>query len=189
MNSPSLDSLDQQELHKLAANASAAGDAAAALIFLKEAASRADANAVTHYVLGIEYAENGMFDKAIQAVEAAVALDPALAIARFQLGLLWMSSGDGPRAIEIFDVLAADHPGHYLSTFAGGLSHMARDEFPEALMALRTGMGMNRDNEPLNNDMQRMVDSMVLLQAQQPEANEADANMMFLSAYTGNTAH
>ena len=190
MNSP-LASLDQQELQKLAAAATARGDSAATLVYLKESVSRSNATAGAHYLLGIEYAELRMYDRAIDAIEAALALDPSLVLARFQLGLLHMTSGDGPRAIEVLAALDDLSEPNYLRNFGAGLCHMARDEFGAALDALRAGLVLNQDNAPLNTDMQRVIDDIVALQAANAEKEDAtqDANLMFLSAYTGNTSH
>ncbi|MES2347551.1 MAG: hypothetical protein V4641_08265, partial [Pseudomonadota bacterium] len=74
--------LDQAELQQLALNASAANDSASAIAYWKEAVSRADATAQARYLLGAEYAQIKMYDRAIGEMEAAVALDPALSIAR-----------------------------------------------------------------------------------------------------------
>jgi tetratricopeptide (TPR) repeat protein len=190
MNTISLHTLDQQELQQLASAASAAGDQASALVYMKEAAGRPEASAVTHYLLGLEYAELRMYERAIDQIGAALALDPALVIARFQLGLLWLSSGNGARAIEVLQVLAELGDDNYLARFGVGLCHMARDEFEPALAALRAGLELNRDNAPLNGDMQRMVEGILAVQASNAEeaAKEQDANHMFLSAYTGNTS-
>lgn len=193
MSTIPLDSLDLQELQQLAAGASAAGDQGAALVYLKEAAARADATAISHYVLGVEYAEMKLYEKAIGAIEAAVALAPSLSIARFQLGLLWLSSGNSQRAIDVLEVLGELGEDQYLHHFGRGLCHMARDEAEPALEALRTGIAMNSDNAPLNADMQRMVDALLALPAGAPVQEnkvepEQEANLMFLAAYTGNSA-
>lgn len=204
MTTMTLSLLDQAELLQLALNASAADDSGTAIAYLKEAVSRPDSTSVAHYILGAEYAQNKMYDRAVGEMEAALALDPALSIARLQLGLLWLTGGAAEQALTVFgplSELAEDDPLHL---FGQGLCHLARDEFADARALLVAGIAANTVNPPLNADMQRMIDEIDALaagasgsgagapQAQaapDAEAPAEDAHRMLLSAYTGNTGH
>ena len=93
MTTASIAALDQVELVKLALDASRNSNHGVALAYLKEAVSRADATATAHHLLGAEYAQIQMMDRAIVEMEAALALDATLATARLQLGLLLMGTG------------------------------------------------------------------------------------------------
>ena len=199
MTTMTLSMLDQAELLQLALNASAADDSGTAIAYLKEAVSRPDGTSVAHYVLGAEYAQIKMYDRAVGEMEAALALDPALSIARLQLGLLWLTGGAAEQALAVFGPLAELPEGDPLRLFGEGLSRLARDEFDDARALLVAGIAANSTNLPLNADMQRMIEAIdahvagggagPLAQAAEPEAPSEDAHRMLLSAYTGNTGH
>lgn len=200
MTTMTLSLLDQAELLQLALNASAADDSGTAIAYLKEAVSRPDGTSVAHYILGAEYAQIKMYERAAGEMEAALALDPALSIARLQLGLLWLTGGAAEQALTVFGPLSELAENDPLRLFGEGLSHLARDEFAEARALLHAGMAVNTQNPPLNADMQRMIDEIEAHEAgaaaapqaeaaAEPEAPAEDAHRMLLSAYTGNTGH
>lgn len=195
MTSTPLSLLDQAELLQLAANASAAGDPGATIGFLKEAVSRPDASGVAHYLLGAEYAQSKMYDRAVGEMEAALALDPGLSTARLQLGLLWLSGGIADKAgiaLAPLEELPATDP---LRSFGKGLRHLIKDELQAASELLRAGIALNSANPALNQDMQLIVDNIAKLgndggaalpaEAVPPEngTEEGDARHMLLSIY------
>jgi tetratricopeptide (TPR) repeat protein len=197
MQTATLSLLDQAELLKLALNAGATGDPGTAIAYLKEAVSRPDANAITHYILGAEYAQIGMFDRAADAMEAALALDPALAIARLQLALIRLGAGAPLQADDVLaplqDLAAADP----LRLFGRGLSHLIHDQLEDARACLAEGIACNAANPALNGDMQKIVDEIARrasgaepAAAQEPAAgrDEETAHQLMLSAYTGNSS-
>jgi len=204
MTHPTLSMLDQAELFQLARNASAADDSASAIAYLKEAVSRADATAPAHYLLGAEYAQIGMYERAADEMESALALDPALSIARVQLGLLWLGQNAPDRADAVLAPLDELAAGDALRHIGAGLRHLIKDEFDDATARLEQGMALNTTNAPLNGDMRRIVDEIARVRAggapanpspaapgaaaQAPAAAE-DAPHILLSAYTGNTTH
>src|SRR4051812_18126235 len=140
MTAPSFSSLDQAELVQLALDATRNGDAGSALSYLKEAVTRPDATAIAHFLLGAEYAQLRMYDRALPEMESAVALDPSMGIARFQLGLLLLSSGDAARASEALQPLCELGTENALSHFGQGLIHLMRDEFEQTVQCLSRGM-------------------------------------------------
>ncbi len=193
--------LDQGELLQLALTASGANEGGAAIGYLKEAISRPDASATAHYLLGAEYAQIRMYDRAIAELESALALDPSLSTARLQLGLLWLTSGRGDKASAVLDGLAGLAQDDPLRYFGVGLCHLIRDEFVAARDMLLQGIARNTGNAPLNGDMQRIVGEIEALEQGQapapvpapaepePAESVADARHIFLSAYTGKTSH
>jgi tetratricopeptide (TPR) repeat protein len=182
--------LDQTELLQLAIQANQQQQAGQALAYLKEAASRADATAAAHYLLGAEYAHLRLYDRAVAAFESAIAIDPSLAIARFQLGLLLITCGEVDRALDLMAPLEQRVAKDALALFAQGLRHLVRDEFAEASASLTEGMQFNLDNPALNADMQKIVDQIAALPRSSDEQastddNETKSAHVFLSAYTG----
>jgi tetratricopeptide (TPR) repeat protein len=197
MNAGTLAMLDQQELFQLALKAGGSGDAGAAIAYLKEAVSRPDATANAHYMLGAEYAQLQMYDRAADELEAALALDPALATARLQLGLLWLGAGDGARAAGVLQPLTEGGVAEALAYFGAGLLHLIGDDLPAARASLLAGIALNTSNAPLNADMQGIVAEIdARLGGAQPAApaseepeQEDGSHHLFLSAYAGNTTH
>lgn len=186
------ENLEQVELLSLALDASRNNNTGEAMTYLKEAVSREDATAVAHYLLGAEYAQIQMYDRAISHMEAAIAIDPALEIARFQLGLLWLTSGHGENAESVLSPLQLAPEHNALHHFGKGLIHLIHDQFPECIQSLNHGIELNTENVALNNDMNRILEEIKKMETntpsanpQQEEADNPDAKHVFLSAYTG----
>ena len=69
--------------------------------------------------LGITYRQHGQFNKAREAYEGAIALDPDYASPHLNLGILHdLYLGDGKRALELYD--------HYLALSPGGDALVAK---------------------------------------------------------------
>ena len=194
MKNDTLAMLDQAELFQLAVTVSAAGDSATAIAYLKEAVSRADATAPAHYLLGAEYAQIRLYDRAMDEMEAAVALDPALWTARLQLALLYLSANREERAADALRPLAELGDDAALQRFATGLLALIGNDMPGALQALADGIERNQANPALNGDMQRIMDEIGRRLDEAPQAaGEAEegeaADHILLSAYAGNQRH
>ncbi len=190
MQTPSLSMLDQTELIQLALQSGERNDAASALSYLKEAVARPDASATAHLLLGAEYAELGLYQRAMEQMELAVERDPALAIARFQAGFLALSSGNAEKAESLLQPLTEHEDA--LGRFATGLLALMRDQFAPAEEHLRAGLLLNQSNLPLNQNITRILDAIVALpeQVKQQVVQEEDAlQHIMLSAYTGGTLH
>ena len=197
MSNGTLAMLDQAELQQLALNASATNDSASALGYLKEAVSRADATATAHYLLGAEYAQIKMYERAIGEMEAGIALDPGLSVARLQLGMLWLGADQPLRASEVLLPLEELGNGDPLSRFGAGLRHLVAEDLNAALRCLGEGVELNSVNPALNNDMRsimRHIESTLAggvvpgaPAAVEPDAAPAadDSQHILLSAYTG----
>jgi tetratricopeptide (TPR) repeat protein len=180
--------LDQAELFQLALTASAAGDGAAAIAYLKAAAGRADATPAAHYLLGAEYAQIGLFDRAIDEMEAALALDPALWTARIQLALLYLAANREDRAADTLQPLADRGQDEALQRFATGLLRLIAEDLTGARDLLIEGMELNKANAALNGDMQRIVDEIGKRIDDAADGEDANAHLL-LSAYAGNQTH
>jgi tetratricopeptide (TPR) repeat protein len=180
--------LDQAELFQLALNASATGDGASALAYLKAAVGRVDATPAAHYLLGAEYAQLKLYDRAVDEMEAALALDPALWTARIQLALLYLAAEREDRAADTLGPLAEQGQDEALQRFGAGLLRLVDDDLEGARELLREGIGRNAANPALNGDMQRIVDEIGTRLDDDGGADEADAHIV-LSAYAGNQTH
>ncbi len=200
MMDPTLGRLDQAELLQLASNASGAADSASAIAYLKEAVSRADASGAAHYLLGAEYAQIGMYERAVDEIESALALDPALTTARLQLGLLWIGGGAVERAESVLAPLAELAPDEALRHFGAGLCLLIHNQLDEAVLRLEQGVALNASNAPLDQDIRKIINGIGQARAgaagpapAAPAASSTvaaeDTRHILLSAYTGNTTH
>ena len=187
MTNANLRLLDQAELFHTALQASSDGDSVTAIACLKEAVARPDATAGAHYLLGAEYAQIQLYDRGIDAMEAAIALDPALHMARLQLGLLYLGKGSNDRAADVLAVLEQLDELDPLRHFGSGLLHLIGDEREAARNALEKGIGLNTAAPALNADMQRVVQEIGLLAPAPEPAPAAEAQPhVLLSAYAFN---
>lgn len=191
MKNDTLAMLDQAELFQLALTVSGNGDSATAIAYLKEAVSRADATAAAHYLLGAEYAQIRLYDRAMDEMEAAIALDPALWTARLQLALLYLGANKEERAADALRPLAEMGDDAALQQFATGLLALIGNDMHRAIAALADGIERNETNPALNGDMQRIIDEIGRRLEETPQAAEDSdgGEHILLSAYAGNQRH
>jgi tetratricopeptide (TPR) repeat protein len=173
--------MDVNELTRKALEASARDDSEAAIAYLKEATEQDAGAAVPHFLLGAEYAQIGIIDRAIAEMGRAVANDPDLAIARFQLGLLHLTSGRVDEAAATWQPLEALGELHPLRLFQAGLLQMAHDRFAEAKFLIAEGIERNTDNAALNRDMKMVIARIEQAESAPPEA--AGGDHVLVSAY------
>jgi tetratricopeptide (TPR) repeat protein len=190
MNTSNTSGLDADELLHLAVAASDRDATDQAIGLLKRAVEVAPGHANAHYLLGAEHAQIGMFERAIGDMHRAVELDPDLHAARFQLGMLLLTSRQVDAAASIWQGLDKLGPNHFYVLFKAGLLHLARDEFGACIESLRTGMAVNTVNHPLNVDMQRIVQQVEGVIAQNAagevtsSAPQAASGHLLINAYT-----
>jgi tetratricopeptide (TPR) repeat protein len=151
--------LDAEELLHFAIRASQQKQNEKAILYLKHALTQEPDNARLHYFLGAQHAEIGMYDRAVEEMSRAVEIDPDLDTAHFQLGLLHATSARIPEAEQTWEALDKLGEEHPLVLFKSGLLHLARDEFDSARALLTKGIESNHFNVDLNRDMQRILDS------------------------------
>lgn len=164
--------------------ASARSDAETAIGLLKRAIEIEDRAPVPHYLLGAEYAQIGLYDRAIDEMTQAVRCDPQLAPARFQLGLLHLTGGDAASAEAVWAPLESLPESDPLRIFQRGLVAMAYDRFDDARALLEAGIAVNDSNEALNADMRKVLAAMA--QAGEEQAGTlAGSEHVLLSTYRG----
>lgn len=128
-----------------------------------------------HLLLGAAFVGDGRLIEGHRSLSRAVALRPDLAIARFQLGLLQLTSGESTAALETFGGLDLLPDTHYLRHFVDGLRSLVRDQFGQAVEKLRAGIALNQENEPLNRDMQLIIERCESLLGKASAAAEGEA--------------
>lgn len=111
-----------------------------------------------HFLSGSLLASQGDFKAARAAMRLAVDLAPGFEIARFQLGFLHLTSGEDILAQEAWGPLHSLPENHFLQLFVRGLSLMTREDLAGAARLLEEGIRQNSENEPLNRDMNLILE-------------------------------
>lgn len=125
---------------------------------LMEAGQRNPADARIYLLIAGERMQRGNVDGGEAAFIAALHLAPEFHIARFQLGLLQLTSGRPAAATATWALLDLLEEKAPLRLFKEGLLFMAQDRFEEASQRIREGIERNRENAPLDKDMQMVLD-------------------------------
>jgi Flp pilus assembly protein TadD len=182
--------LDNDELLHLAIEATQTGRHGEAIQYLKEAMTRSEGNAKILFLLGAEHAQIGLFDRAVEDMNAALKLDPELVPARFQLGLLHLVRGNPVEAVTVWKALDSLPDTDSYLHFKRGLESLAQDDFARCKESLTKGLALNRSNLPLNRDMQRILDEVAARETTPPGGPPASSEQsphVLLSAYTRKT--
>lgn len=195
MNQPKLDGV---ELLHLAIEASGRNEHGSAIAYLKQALDLPEGSAATSadyakylYMLGAEYAQIGMMDRAADHMAQAVEMDPTLHTARFQLGLLHLTCNQPEQALSVlapFVGLSEESPFHH---FGAGLQHLVQDQFTLCRESLLKGIDLNsRSSAPnlaLNADMQKLLNALDQQAAGVPAMSAMDSPQVeagfMMSAY------
>lgn len=174
---------DHEEYLHLAIEAVRRGDHGAALAYLKEGAASHPQDARIAYMLGAEYAQIGLYDRAEAEMGRAIEVEPALQTARFQLGLLQMTQGKAVEASATWQGLNALPDGHALRLFRDGLEALAADRFDDARASIQAGLSANDFSPDLNRDMENLL---ARIPGQESSANIEQAESpshVWLNAY------
>jgi len=125
---------------------------------LRRAAVADPRNGEVRYLLGVELAQQRQYDQAVLELSAAVALNPLLHTARLQLGLLHLTMAQPDHATQVLAPLESLDDQSALKHFKRGLEALAVDDFNAAIENLAHGIELNRENAPLNGDMQMLLE-------------------------------
>jgi predicted Zn-dependent protease len=170
--------LDNDELLRLALNAMNADRDPEAIDLLKTLLERDPGHGYGQYLLAAMHAQIGMMDRAEAGFRAAVAAMPELAVARFQLGQLLVLQGRGDETRDVLAPLAAAAPGEALGAYARALTAAAGDDAATAIAELGEGLRCDQPIPALAGDMQRLLERL-----QSADGAPPPAAPMFLSGY------
>lgn len=123
-----------------------------------------------HFLRGSVLIGLGRHIEAHGALSQAVALAPDYDIARFQLGFFELTSGEAGNALQTWKALDRLPETDPLPKFVHGLTALIHDDFEACIQLLREGIALNAENEPLNRDMELVIDRCLPLIA--PDAPE-----------------
>lgn len=187
--------IDTEELLHFAIDASQNRRHDVAIGYLKQLLDNTPDNTEATYLLGAEYAQIGMFDRAKVLMLKALDRQPNLRIAIFQIGLLDMATGEYDSAVSSWERVKSDKED-YLHCFASGLIYLVQENVAESKHWMTLGIEKNKENEALNRDMQSILESIDHINLtnaskssgemikSRSESELEPANALFLSAYS-----
>jgi Flp pilus assembly protein TadD len=153
----SVQTLDSEELLHLALIDIGNADHEGAIDKLKRALDSSSSDARLHFLLGAEYAEIGLRDRAKESTSKALSLNPTLHAARFQLGMLHLVSGqidDARREWSPLDALG-DKAGMVL--YKNALLSFEDNDPGRGLALLREGIAANTGDAALMAEMAKTL--------------------------------
>lgn len=174
--------LDSDEMMHIAADAVGRNDHQTAIAVLKRCIAADPGLGSAHHLLGAEYAQLGMFDRAGASLARAIELEPALHTACLQLGMLHAAQGQPEAAVQVWRGLETLPADDALRLFADGMTHLLAGRAEPARDCLQRGIDANPPNPALIDDMRK-----VLARIDAPAAAaDADGNQhVMMSAYAG----
>jgi Flp pilus assembly protein TadD len=149
--------LDKQEMLHMAIHASANGRADDAIRTLKELIDVDADNGDAHFLIAANYAEIAMLDRSIAHYRQAVDLMPEQDYARMQFALILTAADRLDEARELLQPFLADGRDDCYCLFAKGLVALFEEDLPTARELFEAGRQANTINEPLNDDIGRVV--------------------------------
>lgn len=180
-----MSNLTQEEVLHLAIEATQKGEHGAAISYLKEGVERFPDDAKLAYVLGAEFAQIGIYDKAEIEMQRAIELDAELYTASFQLGLLQMTLGRVDDAKASWNMLEKLDEKHALRLFKFGLVCLAEENTDEARVLLEEGILLNDFSPELNTDMNMVLESIGNDTSESTDATNTEViSQARLNAYT-----
>ncbi|WP_227556032.1 tetratricopeptide repeat protein [Acinetobacter oleivorans] len=151
-----LSPFDADETLKLAIHASEHGDAHSAIRYLTELLNIQPDHGAACYFLAMQYAEIGLFERAITTLQHAVEINPTFDIAQFQLGLLYLQTQQTPQAEQIFSGLSLSSHDPALTAFSLGYLALFKEQIPNAIHHFQEGIAVC-SNDALSNDIKRVI--------------------------------
>ncbi|MEM9103283.1 MAG: hypothetical protein AAGB12_13265 [Pseudomonadota bacterium] len=149
--------LDAEELIYLSIKASNEGRSEEAMILLKQSLLQVPNQPQALYLLALEHAHIGMFERAITEFQQILTMDENMHIARFQLGLLHHSRNAASDANNIWAPLEGLGEENALHWFIQGLKKMTEDNQQEAIHLFQQGLLRNHEYTLLNQQIYSFI--------------------------------
>lgn len=151
-----LSPFDADETLKLAIHASEHEDTHSAIRYLTELLNIQPDHGAACYFLAMQYAEIGLFERAITTLQHAVEINPTFDIAQFQLGLLYLQTQQTLQAEQIFSGLSVSSHDPALTAFSLGYLALFKEQIPNAIHHFQEGIAVC-SNDALSNDIKRVI--------------------------------
>ena len=151
-----LSPFDADETLRLAIHASEHGDTHSAIRYLTELLNIQPDHGAACYFLAMQYAEIGLFERAIITLQHAIEINPTFDIAQFQLGLLYLQTQQTLNAEQLFSSLSFSSHDPALAAFSLGYLALFKAQSNDAIHHFQEGIAVC-SNDALNNDIKRVM--------------------------------
>lgn len=168
-----LQPLSADEALQLALRASERSDYDSAIRYLVEVLQREPYHETLYYFLAIQYAELTLYERAIGGMKKAVELKPDFDIADFQLGLLYLQTNQAEHARPVFERIPSYSLDTALVEYSHGYTALLNEQPDEAIQYFERGLLHGELNQPLQKDMQRVVEQLKQGIAEQDQTDTA----------------
>lgn len=176
-----LSPFDADETLKLAIHASEHGDTHSAIRYLTELLNAQPDHGAACYFLAMQYAEIGLFERAITTLQHAIKINPTFDIPQFQLGLLYLQTQQTLHAEQLFSSLSFSSHDPALAAFSLGYLALFKEQSSDAIHHFQEGIAVC-SNDALNNDIKRVItqieNATVSLSVVSPTTNTADTSQL-----------
>lgn len=113
------------------------------------------------YLLGAEYAEIGMYDRAKQSFQSIIDVEPLKEMVRLQKGLLHIFLGEKEDAqLCLSRLVEVEDETNPIFWFAKGMLVSLDSRLHDAIEFLKNGIKLNVINDPLNDDMRKFINAL-----------------------------
>ena len=182
-----MDNLDAQELLHLAMFAASKENHDDALGYLKQALAQEETNPNITLMLAAEYAEIGMYERALEFFDKTILLAPELKVAQLQASLLLITLDRLEPAQTHLAELIELGEANYFGLFALGLQALIDEKLENAKAFLQKARELNQENLPLNDDINKIIEQIELrlnqTNSDMNDDNEHDSNDLLMSTY------
>ncbi|MGO1072529.1 tetratricopeptide repeat protein [Lysobacter sp. CA199] len=150
--------LDNPALLQLAFAAIAQARDVEAVRLLKIVLERDPGNLHAEYLLAIQHAQLGLYERAEERLRAVLAAVPGFVVARFQLAQLLVMRGTAKDAREWLQPVLGETPP--LGAYAQGLLAAAEGDAAGACALIEAALLLPQPIAPLAGDMRRLCDQL-----------------------------
>ena len=183
---PSYDKLDNEELLRLALEATNRQHHADAVAMLKTMLEREPDHLFATYLLAAEHAQMGLMEREEEGFKRTVELGPDFQIARFQLGQIHLTKGDSAAAKAVLAPLSQLPADKALGGYARGLIAATDEDLATAIAQIEAGLACDQEIPALAEDMRRMLGNLRSFDGGAPgptASSPTPATPLFLSKY------
>lgn len=176
--------LDAQEYLHLAINATQNNQHHAALDYLHKALDQEPDNAQAIFLLAAEYAELGLYQRAIENMEKSISIDPSIEMAHYQLALLYIQLGRPAESMPLWQHLSEHAQDNSLMLFSKGMIELDSNK-ENGISTINQAIEIANSNTFLKTSMTTLLNLLTGNEpkVEEPASNDDSISSLMLNAY------
>lgn len=179
--------LDSEEYLHLAIHATQTNQHHAALEYLHKSLELSPENPIAIFLLSAEYAELGLYNRAIAGMEKTIELDPNIEMAFYQLALLYMQQGLVEKCPPLWEHLKEESQEACVRLFSEGMLLLDENK-EEAVSLIIKASETPTSNTFLQKSIESIRNNIVAAtndeqQSSAPEESSDNIHALFLNVY------